>query len=129
MFKWISGPTFAAKLVFSVWGKSLGAKRLSKLYQTLSFLFRLRGFRPIAMYQGPGALDSVLNFPLYSALVSAFSIPGPQNVSALANVFEQSKTKFKVGLHIISYFTHFRSRTGCWFAGQLPRESGLTQMA
>lgn len=54
---------------------------------------------PIAMYQGPGALDSVLNFPLYSALVSAFSIPGPQNVSALVDVFEQSKTKFKdVGL-------------------------------
>jgi len=54
---------------------------------------------PIAMYQGPGALDSVLNFPLYSALVSAFSIPGPQNISALADVFTQSKSKFKdVGL-------------------------------
>lgn len=54
---------------------------------------------PIAMYQGPGALDSVLNFPLYSALVSAFSIPGPQNISALVDIFEQSKTKFKdVGL-------------------------------
>jgi len=54
---------------------------------------------PIAMYQGPGALDSVLNFPLYSALVSAFSIPGPQNISALTDVFTQSKTKFKdIGL-------------------------------
>lgn len=48
------------------------------------------------MYQGPQALDSVLNFPLYSALVNAFTIPGPANVSGLAAVFEQSKTKFKV---------------------------------
>jgi len=50
---------------------------------------------PIAMYQGPQALDSVLNFPLYSALVEAFSIPGPLNVSALTDVFTQSKTLFK----------------------------------
>jgi len=50
---------------------------------------------PIAMYQGPQALDSVLNFPLYSALVSAFALPGPQNVSALTEVFQESKTKFK----------------------------------
>jgi hypothetical protein len=78
------------------------------------------------MYQGPGALDSVLNFPLYSALVSAFSIPGPQNISALTDVFGQSKTKFKVGLHTTPHFTHLRSRTGCWFAGQLPRKSGFT---
>nr|BAW15173.1 alpha-amylase [Pholiota microspora] len=54
---------------------------------------------PIAMYQGPQALDSVLNFPLYTALTSAFSIPGPQNMSALTQTFEDSKTKFKdVGL-------------------------------
>ncbi|KDR81372.1 hypothetical protein GALMADRAFT_239237 [Galerina marginata CBS 339.88] len=50
---------------------------------------------PIAMYQGSQALDSVLNFPLYSALVSAFSIPGPQNISALTDVFVKSKTLFK----------------------------------
>jgi alpha-amylase len=54
---------------------------------------------PIAMYQGPQALDSVLNFPLYAALQSAFAIPGPQNVTQLVQVFEDSKTKFKdVGL-------------------------------
>ncbi|KAF8964120.1 glycoside hydrolase superfamily [Flammula alnicola] len=47
---------------------------------------------PIAMYQGPQALDSVLNFP-------SFAIPGPQNISALTQVFEDSKTKFTdVGL-------------------------------
>ncbi|PPQ74193.1 hypothetical protein CVT26_004490 [Gymnopilus dilepis] len=50
---------------------------------------------PIAMYQGPQALDSVLNFPLYTALVDAFTIPGPQNISALVDVFTQSKTLFK----------------------------------
>ncbi|KAF4614639.1 hypothetical protein D9613_002835 [Agrocybe pediades] len=54
---------------------------------------------PIAHYQGPQALDSVLNFPLYTALLSGFSIPGPQNMSAVVQVFEDSKTKFKdVGL-------------------------------
>jgi len=47
------------------------------------------------MYQGPQALDSVLNFPLYSALVEAFTIPGPRNISALVDVFTQSKTLFK----------------------------------
>ncbi|KAF8163067.1 glycoside hydrolase family 13 protein [Crassisporium funariophilum] len=49
---------------------------------------------PIAMYQGPQALDSVLNFPMYNALVSAFAIPGPQNMTAIAEVFEDSKAKF-----------------------------------
>ncbi|KAJ3486824.1 hypothetical protein NLJ89_g11774 [Agrocybe chaxingu] len=54
---------------------------------------------PIAQYQGAQALDSVLNFPMYTALVEAFKIPGPANVSAVAQVFEESKTKFKdVGL-------------------------------
>jgi len=54
---------------------------------------------PIAQYQGPQALDSVLNFPMYEALVNAFAIPGPQNMSAVADVFTQSKTLYKdVGL-------------------------------
>jgi len=51
---------------------------------------------PIAQYQGPHALDSVLNFPMYSALTEAFRIPGPQNITAIQTVFEDSKTKFKV---------------------------------
>ncbi|KAF9052781.1 alpha-amylase [Panaeolus papilionaceus] len=54
---------------------------------------------PIAIYQGPDALDSVLNFPMYSALVEAFGIPGPQNTTALVETFQDSKKKFKdVGL-------------------------------
>jgi len=50
---------------------------------------------PVAQYQGPQALDSVLNYPLYSALMEGFAIPGPQNITALSTVIEQSKTKFK----------------------------------
>ncbi|KAL0947268.1 hypothetical protein HGRIS_013390 [Hohenbuehelia grisea] len=45
---------------------------------------------PIAEWQGPDALDSVLNFPQYAALKSAFTIPGPQNISAIADVLERS---------------------------------------
>lgn len=57
----------------------------------------------VAAWQGPQALDSVLNFPLYNALKAAFAIPGPvngtNNVTALAQTFTDSKTKFKdVGL-------------------------------
>ncbi|KXN90497.1 Alpha-amylase 1 [Leucoagaricus sp. SymC.cos] len=50
---------------------------------------------PIAQYQGPQALDSVLNFPLYSALMECFAIPGPRNTSAVQNVLEQSKIQFR----------------------------------
>jgi alpha-amylase len=47
-----------------------------------------------AAYQGPQALDSILNYPMYNALVQAFQIPGPNNVSAIADVMQQSKDKF-----------------------------------
>ncbi|KAJ7756824.1 alpha-amylase [Mycena maculata] len=46
----------------------------------------------VAEFQGPGALDSVLNYPAYYALVSAFALPGPQNISALTDTISQSKT-------------------------------------
>ncbi|KAF9459363.1 glycoside hydrolase family 13 protein [Collybia nuda] len=49
----------------------------------------------IAQYQGPLGFDSVLNFPMYSALVEAFAIPGPQNITALTHVLAKSKEKFK----------------------------------
>lgn len=48
------------------------------------------------MFQGPNALDSVLNYPMYGALVDAFTIPGKQNMSALTDMIAQSKQKFKV---------------------------------
>jgi alpha-amylase len=47
-----------------------------------------------AQYTSQG-LDSVLNYPLYDALVQAFAIPGPANVSAIADVMNQTKAQFK----------------------------------
>ncbi|KAF9532429.1 glycoside hydrolase family 13 protein [Crepidotus variabilis] len=51
-----------------------------------------------APWQGPQALDSVLNFPLYNALQTAFAIPGPVNgkndISVLAATIEDSKKQF-----------------------------------
>ncbi|EIN07658.1 glycoside hydrolase family 13 protein [Punctularia strigosozonata HHB-11173 SS5] len=48
-----------------------------------------------AAWQGPQAMDSILNYPTYTALVDAFAIPGPNNVSALVDVITQSKALFK----------------------------------
>ncbi|KAJ6626402.1 alpha-amylase [Mycena sp. CBHHK59/15] len=48
----------------------------------------------VAEFQGPDALDSTLNYPLYYALVAAFGLPGPQNMSALTDVLSQSKTTY-----------------------------------
>ncbi|KAF5391839.1 hypothetical protein D9757_001670 [Collybiopsis confluens] len=46
-----------------------------------------------AEWQGP--LDSVLNFPMYTALTQAFQIPGTQNISAITDTLTQSKTLYK----------------------------------
>lgn len=51
----------------------------------------------VASFQGSQALDSVLHYPMYGALVDAFAIPGALNISALADMIVQSKQKFKVG--------------------------------
>lgn len=48
------------------------------------------------MFQGPNALDSVLNYPMYTALANAFTIPGQQNMSAMTDMIAQSQQKFKV---------------------------------
>lgn len=53
----------------------------------------------VAEFQGPDALDSVLNYPLYYALVAAFGLPGPQNMSALTSILSQSKTAYTVSFH------------------------------
>ncbi|KAF9228592.1 alpha-amylase [Gyrodon lividus] len=47
-----------------------------------------------ALYQGPNSLDSILHYPMYGALVDAFTIPGLQNMSAVADMIAQSKKKF-----------------------------------
>lgn len=44
-----------------------------------------------SQYQGPGTLDSILNYPIYDALVQAFQIPGPANTSGLALVHDALK--------------------------------------
>ncbi|KAJ6606573.1 glycoside hydrolase family 13 protein [Mycena vulgaris] len=46
----------------------------------------------VADFQGADGLDSVLNFPLYYALVAAFAIPGPANMSALTDALAASQT-------------------------------------
>ncbi|PCH38712.1 glycoside hydrolase family 13 protein [Wolfiporia cocos MD-104 SS10] len=48
-----------------------------------------------SQWQGPQALDSILNYPMYGALVEAFAIPGSRNISALNNKIAQSKAMFK----------------------------------
>jgi alpha-amylase len=41
-------------------------------------------------------MDSVLNYPLYDAIVQGFTIPGPQNLSNVSAVMSQIQTSFKV---------------------------------
>jgi alpha-amylase len=43
--------------------------------------------------QYAGALGGVLNYPLYGALVAAFALPGPGNVSALQDVLAQTQAR------------------------------------
>ena len=47
-----------------------------------------------SQYQGPGTLDSILNYPVYDALVQAFQIPGNYNTSGLALAHDAIKSKF-----------------------------------
>ncbi|KAJ7184194.1 alpha-amylase [Mycena filopes] len=42
----------------------------------------------VASFQG-ASLDSLLNYPLYYALVAAFGLPGPQNITALTTLLAQ----------------------------------------
>ncbi|KAI0637259.1 alpha-amylase [Trametes polyzona] len=44
-------------------------------------------------WQGEKALDAILNYPMYNALVEAFTIPGPQNMSAVTEMIKQIKQK------------------------------------
>jgi alpha-amylase len=48
----------------------------------------------VAQYQGPQALDAVLQYPMYNALVQAFSIPGPANMTGLVTMIQQSQAGF-----------------------------------
>ncbi|KAG9124675.1 hypothetical protein FRC07_010661 [Ceratobasidium sp. 392] len=46
-----------------------------------------------ASYQGP--LDSVLNFPLYYGMVSAFGSPNSTNTTSLTTIIKESQSTFK----------------------------------
>ncbi|KAI5124072.1 hypothetical protein M0805_003899 [Coniferiporia weirii] len=47
-----------------------------------------------AIYQGKDSLDSILHYPMYNALVSGFTIPGAQNISAVTDMIAQCKQLF-----------------------------------
>ena len=47
-------------------------------------------------WQGKQSLDAILNYPMYNALVDAFTIPGSQNMSAVTTMIEQIKQKSSV---------------------------------
>ncbi|KAJ8508544.1 hypothetical protein ONZ45_g9193 [Pleurotus djamor] len=49
---------------------------------------------PIAAWQGPDGLHSVLNYPLYAALKEAFAIPGPGNMNPLSDFISKSPDVF-----------------------------------
>ena len=48
-----------------------------------------------SQYQGPGTLDSILNFPIYNALVEAFEIPGNASTAELARAHDTMKSTFR----------------------------------
>lgn len=48
-----------------------------------------------SQYQGPGTLDSILNFPMYDALVNAFQIPGNASTAELALAHDTMKSSLK----------------------------------
>ncbi|KAF7800248.1 hypothetical protein EIP86_011495 [Pleurotus ostreatoroseus] len=48
-----------------------------------------------AQFQGANSMDAILQYPMYTALVEAFAIPGAQNMSALTDMVDQSKAQFK----------------------------------
>lgn len=45
-----------------------------------------------SQYQGPGTLDSILNYPVYTALVEAFQIPGNASTAGLASAHDTMKS-------------------------------------
>jgi hypothetical protein len=70
------------------------SSKLSTAYRAL--LIKHLYYSEAALFQGPNSLDSILNYPMYNALVDAFTIPGQQNISAVSDMVAQLKAKFKV---------------------------------
>ena len=47
-----------------------------------------------SQYQGSGTLDSVLNYPVYNAIVDVFKIPSNVSTAELARVHDSVKSNF-----------------------------------
>jgi len=48
-----------------------------------------------SQYQGPGTLDSILNYPVYDAIVQAFQIPGNSSTTELARAHDAVKAQLR----------------------------------
>lgn len=97
MYTSIFGLPLPPRPGYFAWEKSLVESKLSKS----RYIFIIVDAAhlppsPVAQYQGPQGLDSVLNYPMYTALVEAFGIPGPGNITAVSTVIEQSQNSFHV---------------------------------
>ena len=46
-----------------------------------------------SVYQGNQSLDSILHYPMYNALVDAFTIPGALNMSAMTDMIAREYTQ------------------------------------
>ena len=95
MSTWISGPN-SVELLVSIALAKFSVMISSKCARcpTLSALLSCPSFA--SGYQGPQAMDAILQYPMYTALIDTFAIPGAQNISALVDMINQSKAKFSV---------------------------------
>lgn len=111
------------QLVSSALGKSSGLT-LSELYASIFLVIMpTHGhvFSQAASYQADNELDSILNYPMYGALVEAFAIPGNLNTSAVSSLMEIYPNKFKVlprlvEVQLYAYLRNLGSRS----VGQFP---------
>lgn len=96
-------PSFAASAGVFCMGEVFGGIDVEWVYKYSAFLTCSNNafHRSVAMYQGPQSLDSVLNYPMYTALVAGFQLPGPGNMSAIADTFAQSKIKYTVSNNVL----------------------------
>lgn len=125
-------PTFCANAGVFCMGEVFGGIDVEWVHKCLPFLMNSIRFihRSVAMYQGPQSLDSVLNYPMYTALVAGFQLPGPGNMSAIADTFEQSKLKYTVSCDGHKLLYHLTIKySGHHSSWQFSRESRSTPMA
>jgi hypothetical protein len=84
-------------------------------------------FSLAASYQQ--AMDSVLNYPLYDAIVQGFSIPGPGNMSNVSDVMSQIQNNFKVCPLSFMAIPMSNSSVGPYCSREFPGKPGHSPMA